>query len=86
MIASCFNRLSRILMNDINKAPARVKIRGMEVIPVPIKAAKATPREDICPNARSTNTIPLPTTCTPRYDNKIPVIAAAAKACTIKGN
>src|SRR3982751_3125972 len=43
MIASCFNRLSRILMKDINKAPTKVKISGMEVSPVPIKAAKATP-------------------------------------------
>ncbi len=66
MIASCFSRLSRILINDINNAPAKVKIRGMEVNPVPINAANATPNDDICPSARSTKTIPLPTTCTPR--------------------
>jgi hypothetical protein len=66
MMASCFNLLSRILMKDISNAPASVNIKGMEVSPVPINAAKATPNEDICPNARSTNTIPLPTTCTPR--------------------
>ena len=66
MIASCFNLLSRILINDINNAPAKVKIKGIEVNPVPINAANATPNDEICPRARSTKTIPLPTTCTPR--------------------
>ena len=86
MMASCFNRLSRILMNDMSRAPAKVKTRGMEVKPVPMNAAKATPSDDICPRARSTNTIPRPTTCTPKYDNKAPVISAAAKAWTMNGN
>jgi hypothetical protein len=47
MIASCFKRLSRMLINDISKAPTNVKINGMEVSPVPMKAANATPNEDI---------------------------------------
>ena len=47
MIASCFNLLSLMLMNDINNAPTKVKISGIEVTPVPIKAANATPNEDI---------------------------------------
>ena len=70
----------------MSNAPDKVNINGMEVSPVPINAAKATPNEEICPSARSTKTIPLPTTCTPKYDNNIPVITAAAKACTMNGN
>ena len=66
MIASCFNLLSLILINDINKAPTNVNINGIDVSPVPMNAANATPNEEICPSARSTKTIPLPTTCTPK--------------------
>ena len=61
-----------VTLNITSKAKKMVK-EGIDVVnlaagdpdfdtPNPIKTANATPSDEICPSARSTNTIPRPTT------------------------
>ena len=67
----------------IRNAPTMVKPMAMTVGFFSRKFANATPSMEICPSARSTKTMPRPTTCTPKYDSISPMTMLTSKALSM---